>query len=58
MATCAGILREKFPQIDEEMFSYINGKVVSLLVINVVKFEKDLRKNWVRFAVIKIYEFK
>ncbi|CAB4003103.1 ATP-binding cassette sub-family F member 3 [Paramuricea clavata] len=25
MATCAGILREKFPQIDEEMFSYING---------------------------------
>jgi hypothetical protein len=39
MATCAGILREKFPQIDEEMFSYINGKVVSLLVINVVKFE-------------------
>ncbi len=40
MATCARILREKFPEIDEEMFSYINGKVVWLLDIVVVKFDK------------------
>ena len=37
--TCAGIIREKFPQIDDEMFSYINGNVVLLLFIIVVKFD-------------------
>ena len=29
MATrCAGILRETFPEIDDEMFNYINGKAL------------------------------
>ena len=37
-ATCAGILRETFPQIDEEMFSYINGKIDLFSAIIVEEF--------------------
>ena len=38
-STCAGIIREKFPQIDEEMFNYINGTVVLLSFIILAKFD-------------------
>ena len=53
MATCARILREKFPEIDEEMFSYINGKVVWLLDIVVVKFDKVSLKVGLDFLWLK-----
>ena len=39
MATCAEVVREKFPGIDEEMFSYVNGEMgnmLNLVVVSVV----------------------
>ena len=44
-ASCALIVREKFPDIDEELFHYITGKLNKLLAFLVATFGEDSRKK-------------